>query len=1156
MSEADLIDFFLLVDVDPKLRRVECADPENIINAYRGAVTDQYPADTPELALPGQVASFCFPRGVRFVTSQLSPTSHSFVLTELDGSRVYGTCLIFYEPLWDSLKKLLALKQSAEPFYTPRALCVLSHHPLLLTQRKWLRAFYETVFSGTKSLFPAERYIHTLVDDASIPALGTSSLIKVGTHNIVIPTPPPRDGLPLLDLSPRALFESLGLRTIIDVISCLLTEVKVVLVAPEFSTLVYCAETLLSLMYPFQWPFTYIPVLADAILDVLAAPHPYFAGVHTAAIDRVREFLYEVGGGALVNIASGTIEYVGMNPPVSIPQQEVDFLSSGLRPYLSPSAVCSDAAFAEPAATLDDPGYADAVRRCFLTLFVRLIGGYNSCILEMYDGEHHSIVFNKATFLDQKPRAFHPFLTSLLSTQIIITFLEQYWCSGSGAFHVAAGTPSATLLAKAKLGTPETARSAASRDDTESAVNAKDSCGDHGPDGPAVTHSPGPAHGHSSPHSSPHAQSARGDHGRPSPKMPSSPGKQQPHSWLPWNKSGQLEVGSVFSPNVQDLRGRTFRYSSFPRKLDLSLFGKRKADPRRKRRSRDFGDDAGIVTDIPNVIISHNTSMEDDVIKYEVEASRSTSDEEEEQVMLQMLEKMINCSMDKIGSALTADELQRFKGAMRSDYLRRRFARALSQEHNPSVISAAAFEPLGQVVIVAVDECEKTGDFRCAKALMSVSSKLNSRSEKGVPSFILECFLKESPIWRDLMFWEFTLREHLYYEHRRTMSTPSSPCASATSATSADEGSDRKSFMQSPRSFLRSRRASSIYGYGQPATRPVNTPAHHTPMVGLGLLSGAYGPTTPMVPHPSPSPDVGLVVPPQRPTPMLVFQCISAVVQSMILTGVDEAVVRDFVIRMWDAYCGDDVDEDDSLDGSFHARAKRSAGVRSLDDEAPDVKPVRRRRKRSELFADQVHSGSPKLEKRDSSESGESFRSVLPVLVAKLYHLHEVSKMDTGPVSRSPQSDSSALPPIAECEPSPHASSAPATPAGDTTSTSPVPLPRGIENQGATHTHAVSNEASDWDSTVTATWRNLKARMSVLATKSQTSIGGKMRSMMSTDPSSKGDNPDSDSARLFTANSSAKLDPKVNKGESEGNDGSSDSSGYDEACHSGEGCEG
>lgn len=75
------------------------------------------------------------------------------------------------------------------------------------------------------------------------------------------------------------LFETLNINLLLQLFGSLLLERKVVLVSKCLSRLSSCVEAMQSILYPFSWQHTFIPVLSSNMLDILSAPLPLVAGV-------------------------------------------------------------------------------------------------------------------------------------------------------------------------------------------------------------------------------------------------------------------------------------------------------------------------------------------------------------------------------------------------------------------------------------------------------------------------------------------------------------------------------------------------------------------------------------------------------------------------------------------------------------------------------------------------------------------------------------------------------------------------------------------------------------------------------------------------------------------------------------------------------------
>lgn len=75
------------------------------------------------------------------------------------------------------------------------------------------------------------------------------------------------------------LLEHLEVPVFLKVFSSLLHERKVLLLSNSLKKLSSCIEALQSILTPFKWPYTYIPVLPNVIIETCDAPTPYVIGL-------------------------------------------------------------------------------------------------------------------------------------------------------------------------------------------------------------------------------------------------------------------------------------------------------------------------------------------------------------------------------------------------------------------------------------------------------------------------------------------------------------------------------------------------------------------------------------------------------------------------------------------------------------------------------------------------------------------------------------------------------------------------------------------------------------------------------------------------------------------------------------------------------------
>lgn len=118
-------------------------------------------------------------------------------------------------------------------------------------------------------------------------SLASSSPSVFSASSVAVPWPftmPSSSALPSLDVDPRQLFARVQPANIIAILTALMCERHVIVVSKDVSILPDIMTTMLSLLHPFRWVGSFIPVFpaSYSLLDMLGAPLPKFWGVHSA----------------------------------------------------------------------------------------------------------------------------------------------------------------------------------------------------------------------------------------------------------------------------------------------------------------------------------------------------------------------------------------------------------------------------------------------------------------------------------------------------------------------------------------------------------------------------------------------------------------------------------------------------------------------------------------------------------------------------------------------------------------------------------------------------------------------------------------------------------------------------------------------------------
>jgi len=268
---------------------------------WQARILDRYPrTDWPDAECPENLESFAFPSlggsssaggaGVLAPSNLcLAPEAHGFVLTEADGTRVFGVAFKFWEEMKE--EQLLRVEEGvatawgakatpASPgasspsssfpnlpkgVYAPKVFVVVSHWPFYSCFERWLSSLYRSMYllSPSPALVPFERALVNFIAETPLPpqgkfevesralmhpalglqglgtcpwegnAIGTTSATSGATGaassapSLLLFSRPPPNKLPQRDYPLSALFRWLSLDNILSLYSAVLTERRV-----------------------------------------------------------------------------------------------------------------------------------------------------------------------------------------------------------------------------------------------------------------------------------------------------------------------------------------------------------------------------------------------------------------------------------------------------------------------------------------------------------------------------------------------------------------------------------------------------------------------------------------------------------------------------------------------------------------------------------------------------------------------------------------------------------------------------------------------------------------------------------------------------------------------------------------------------------------
>ncbi|XP_062859940.1 DENN domain-containing protein 5B isoform X4 [Trichomycterus rosablanca] len=312
------------------------------------------------------VNMLCMPKGLSFRTQRdgLTPQFHSFLITREDGSRTYGFVHTFYEEVtstqirsaMQTLHQMHNAEHASSPacpsssssssssssmdslasssdetdssassvgrgccsssgydserdtLYVSKALCLITPMPFMHACQRFLRQLHRAVMAPQPPPLPLESYIHNVLYEVPLPASGRSLKFH-GVYEPIVCQRPGLNELPLADFPLGEAFRLLGVENLVQLFTCVLLEMQVLLYSQDYQRLMVVAEGITTLLFPFQWQHVYVPILPASLLHFLDAPVPYVMGLQSKeGADRSKLELPQEANLCFVDIDNHCIE--------------------------------------------------------------------------------------------------------------------------------------------------------------------------------------------------------------------------------------------------------------------------------------------------------------------------------------------------------------------------------------------------------------------------------------------------------------------------------------------------------------------------------------------------------------------------------------------------------------------------------------------------------------------------------------------------------------------------------------------------------------------------------------------------------------------------------------------------------------------------------
>ncbi|XP_060565637.1 uncharacterized protein LOC132724716 isoform X2 [Ruditapes philippinarum] len=340
------------------------------------------------------VPLFCFPDAANFkpTSSSSKSQSYNFVLTNFDGGRVYGYC-----------RRLVPPKS---PNKIPEVICIISPIDAFNMYNTLLEEIEKT---RLVSLDAAQELIAASFG-RPLPSPGQTETIRTldehGEMETIFVT---RDTDNRIEnVNCECLLTSLGPDKLLKVFSTILLERSVLFCAKHLSKLSSTIHAIVSLLYPFSWQHTFIPVLPSDMIDVVCSPTPYIIGITASLLPKLTDLPIDENV-LIVDIDKRSFIRSQGDEGTLLPKK----IEKALKTSLNMCRIDSDAK--------NSPDLM--ISEAFVRFFVEAIGHYGQFIITQQDGKR---IFRKESFVKgTSSSSLQQLLEWFVETQMFEVFITK-----------------------------------------------------------------------------------------------------------------------------------------------------------------------------------------------------------------------------------------------------------------------------------------------------------------------------------------------------------------------------------------------------------------------------------------------------------------------------------------------------------------------------------------------------------------------------------------------------------------------------------------------------------------------------------------------------------------------------------------------------------
>lgn len=312
--------------------------------AMQPEILYRYPKnDTKSLEINSVAASICFPNGIKICYEEDDSLStlknYSSSITNASGGRFYITtyhfylkcsnaefitnysmhpikyqtmkfCNDYYEEINTNEKLQQEIQKKLEEYcqlnykdvvYLPMCMCLISKYPYINQMERCLENVKQALSDNQMEGQEFQEMIEYLVKGIPIPPLYSTVQFSIPyfAEPIEISAPNVND-LSLFVDGLEKILQIFSIENIVYIFRLLLFEQKLLFVDDQYERISFVINCFVSLLYPYQWIHTLIPIMSYQMLKYLQSFLPFLNGIHTSLFEDAKGVLEEADEGVFI----------------------------------------------------------------------------------------------------------------------------------------------------------------------------------------------------------------------------------------------------------------------------------------------------------------------------------------------------------------------------------------------------------------------------------------------------------------------------------------------------------------------------------------------------------------------------------------------------------------------------------------------------------------------------------------------------------------------------------------------------------------------------------------------------------------------------------------------------------------------------------------